>query len=61
MLNFHLFHHTEDRNTRRKRVVQAFGDSDQWVLAEQPSEEQLIAYLDQVVNDGATTATETSL
>ncbi len=51
MLNFHLFHHTEDRNTRRKRIVQAFGDEDQWVLAEQPNEEQLVEYLDKVVSD----------
>ena len=51
MLNFHLFHHAENRNTRRKRIVQAFGDDDQWVLAEQPSEEQLVEYLDKVVSD----------
>ena len=51
MLNFHLFHHDENRNPRRKRIVQAFGDDDQWVLAEQPSEEQLVQYLDQVVQD----------
>jgi hypothetical protein len=41
MFHFNLFHHSEDHNPRRKRVVQAFGDDDQWVLAEQPTEEQL--------------------
>jgi len=51
MFHFNLFHHSEDHNPRRKRVVQAFGDDDQWVLAEQPTEEQLVAYLDQVVSD----------
>lgn len=55
MLNIHLFHHTENRNTRRKRIIQAFGDDDQWVLAEQPSEEQLMVYLDQVVSDKSET------
>jgi hypothetical protein len=52
MIHIHLpFHRQETQMHTRRRAVQAYGDDDKWQLDEQPSEEQLVAYLDEVVKD----------